>query len=233
MRPIVRGPIPAVDGQAMTFNNYSEAKKPLIERLGDYCSYCEMPCNEGPDVEHIQPKSLRPELERDWTNFVVSCVFCNTVKGSTPVVLEAYLWPDRDNTFRSFIYERDRAPEPSVELGSLIKFLARSTLDLVGLNREPGNPRLTKNDRRWQKRKDAWGRANLARDCLQSQPSEEMRTRVVLNATSTGFWSVWMTVFAPDPDMIRRLLNARNFPGPCVACFDQNLRPIAREGGLC
>ncbi len=215
----------------MVFNHYSEARTPLMERLGDYCSYCELPCNEGPDVEHVQPKSLQPDLERDWTNLLLSCVFCNSTKGKQAVALNDYLWPDRDNTFSAFTYERDRAPKPSVRLDPLLGTKATATLELLGLEREPGHPLLTKNDRRWSKRKDAWDKAARARSYLESQPSEQMRAIIVDMALSTGFWSVWMTVFAEDRDMLRRFLSC--FPGTWVKCFDADFRPQRRHGGLC
>jgi hypothetical protein len=51
MRPVIRGAIPLDKGQPLVFTDYKQARDPLTRRLGDYCSYCEMPCNEGPDVE--------------------------------------------------------------------------------------------------------------------------------------------------------------------------------------
>src|SRR5438105_10975821 len=57
MRPVIRGAIPLDgNGQPLVFTDYKEARDPLIARLGDYCSYCEMPCSEGPDVERVRPK---------------------------------------------------------------------------------------------------------------------------------------------------------------------------------
>ena len=234
MRPIVRGTAPDHNGQQIVFLKYSNARKPLVARLGDYCSYCELPCNEGPAVEHVQPKSLRPHLELSWDNFLLGCCFCNSIKGSTPIVLDDFLWPDRDNTFQAFVYERDRAPQPDPKLSPAGRALAKSSLKLTGLDREPGHPELTPNDRRWSKRRDAWGRAWEARNRLDVQPAgsdEALRQQIVDTAAATGFWSVWMTEFAADQDMRRRLLDVQHFPGTCCNCFNSAKEPISRSGG--
>ena len=61
-------------------------------------------------VERIQPKKTRgctqidSQREMDWNNFLLACPNCNSTKGNTDVVLDDYLWPDRDNTFRALKY---------------------------------------------------------------------------------------------------------------------------------
>ena len=43
MRPIERGEIPTdAQGQPKVFRQYKHARRDLIDRLGEYCSYCEM-----------------------------------------------------------------------------------------------------------------------------------------------------------------------------------------------
>jgi hypothetical protein len=42
MRPLERGPCPLdATGQPLCFGTYQEFKPELMERLGEYCSYCE------------------------------------------------------------------------------------------------------------------------------------------------------------------------------------------------
>jgi hypothetical protein len=216
------------------FSDYKQARNPLVGRLGDYCSYCEMPCNEGPDVEHVRPKGGKgghPELELVWNNFLLGCIYCNTVKGDTPIHLGHYYWPDRDNTFRPFVYERDRAPQVAPEIKGQAKARARRTLELTGVDREPGHPDLTDRDTRWIKRREAWGKALHALDRLTKCPTPHMREQIVDTATSTGFFSVWMTVFAADADMRIRFINAFPGTGGIGECFDANTVPIQRAGG--
>ncbi|MCW7555679.1 hypothetical protein NX722_24235 [Endozoicomonas gorgoniicola] len=42
-------------------------------------------------------------------------------------------------------------------------------------------------------------------------------------------WSIWMTVFADDADMLNRLIQA--LPGAAQNCFDANGQPVTRPGG--
>jgi len=60
-----------------------------------------------------------------------------------------------------------------------------------------------------------------------------MREQIVLTATGHAYWSIWMTVFNDDPDMLQRLINA--FPGTCADCFDNatGYSHIARPVGQC
>jgi hypothetical protein len=59
--------------------------------------------------------------------------------------------------------------------------------------------------------------------------SEEMRRLIVITALGRGFWSVWMTVFASDPDMRRRFV--ASFAGTAMDCFDAEMNPVPRPGG--
>ena len=232
MRPVYRGDVPTdKDKCPIDFKEYGDARDYLIERIGDYCSYCESPLL-APAVEHIQPKSKEPALEKIWTNFLLACSFCNSVKKDKTIDagnLNNYFWADTDNTFRAFVYAKDRAPQVDISLNAINQQIARNTLELSGLDREPSHPLLTKKDRRWIKRKEAWGKAEAAKANLEEQPTEFMRRQIKDTATSTGFWSVWMTVFQDDTDMRSHLIDA--FQGTCKECFDQNIQPIKRAGG--
>ncbi len=232
MRPVHRGPVPEAGGIPRTYAAYGDARDDLFARLGDYCSYCEMRCHEGPAVEHVQPKrgkSGHPELELIWDNFLLGCPFCNSTKGDRQVVLSDCYWPDQDNTFRAFKYELDRAPQAADALSPAQQATAEKTLQLTGLDREPTHPKLTRKDRRWFKRREAWGIALLAFHDLQKEPSEAMRRQIVNVAMGVGFWSVWMTVFAGDADMKRRFVMA--FIGTALDCFDAEMNPVPRPGG--
>ncbi|MCX7086469.1 MAG: HNH endonuclease [Methylococcales bacterium] len=214
-----------------TFNQYQDARDALINRIGDYCSYCESPLL-APAVEHIQPKSKAPELAKTWNNFLLACCFCNSIKKDKMVNtsnLNGYFWADNDNTYRAFYYEKDRSPQVNSQLNTAHQLIAQNTLDLTGLDREPTHPKLTKKDRRWTKRNEAWGKAERAKANLHKSPSETLREQIIDTATSTGFWSVWMTVFAEDVDMRRHFIIA--FKGTCSTCFDNDTQPIKRPGG--
>ncbi|ASF45600.1 HNH endonuclease [Methylovulum psychrotolerans] len=232
MRPVCRGDVPTDEqGNPIGFKKYGDARDELIDRIGDYCCYCESPL-QTPAVEHIQPKSLEPILETTWSNFLLACQNCNSIKNDQPINannLHVYFWPDTDNTLRGFFYEKDCAPQIHAALTQEHQQIAGKTLALTGLDREPGHPKLSKQDRRWIKRKEAWGKAERAKLRLSIHTSQEMYGSIIDTATSTGFWSIWMSVFQDDHDMRRYLIQA--FTGTSVDCFDQDTQPVARPGG--
>lgn len=59
MRPVAKGQPPQAE-----YAQYRDALDDLAGRIGLFCSYCEQPIQHAPEVEHVQPKSLEPELER-------------------------------------------------------------------------------------------------------------------------------------------------------------------------
>lgn len=70
MRPVERGNAPTDhNGIAIEFKEYGDARDPLIARLGDYCSYCEVALHSSVHVEHVRPKSKHGGLEKIWANF--------------------------------------------------------------------------------------------------------------------------------------------------------------------
>lgn len=222
MRPVQRGECPQdQNGQEIKFAEYQQARRELIQRLGEYCSYCEMHLDASLAVEHVQPKKppgatvAMPERELDWGNFLLACTNCNSSKGDTDVVLADYLWPDRDDTFRALRYSEggvvDSAP-------GVHKARADLLIDLVGLRKQPDTAEAS--DRRWMNRREAWDRAVRAKDRLAICPTEytdHMREQIVETAQDKGFWSVWMTVFSDDPAMRDKLLQA--LPGTNSAFF--------------
>ena len=55
----------------------------LAEETFKKCAYCESVISHVsyPHVEHIRPKSARPDLVLEWTNLTLSCPKCNITKG--------------------------------------------------------------------------------------------------------------------------------------------------------
>jgi len=229
MRPVVRGEIPTdATGDPVTYADYKDARDDLIGRVGDYCSYCEVALHSQVDVEHVLPKSLHPTHALEWSNFLLACTNCNSIKGNTPVDLADFYWPDQDNTLRAFVYEPDEPPQV-LAAAHIDPNKARRTLELTGVDRVPGHPRFSDRDRRWLKRFEAWSVARQAAQFIQTADSAEMRSLAIEVALGRGFWSVWMQVFHDDQDMRRRLITA--FRGTAASCFDPQTQPIARVGG--
>ena len=97
MRSVDRGLWPTGDdGGRIPFPEYRHAKLPLIERIGEYCCYCERPGDLH--VEHVVPKNKAPELEMEWSNFLLGCVNCNSRKWNKNDSRDGYIWPDTDDT---------------------------------------------------------------------------------------------------------------------------------------
>lgn len=229
MRPVDRGSRPSdSDGKPVTFRNYQEAKPYLEGRLGEYCSYCERRQEASLAVEHIQPKSLHPELVLEWENFLLACSVCNSVKGDKDVILEDYLWPHKDNTSRAFLYRESGIIEISPDLSESRQRFARNTLKLVGLQKQfRSRNHLKRRDKRWIKREKAWRKASEASEILGKVDTREVRRLILQNALSEGYWSIWMEVFKNDAGMCRELIEA--FSGTCHKCFDEEGKPVPRQ----
>jgi hypothetical protein len=219
MRPVERGPCPsAVGGQSKQFDCYEDARPYLTDRLGAYCSFCEIRLPLGLAVEHIRHKVGNPSLEREWTNFLLACPNCNSTKGTkidTQADVDAHLWPHADRTFEAFEYDGG-VVRVANQLSNEFETRAHATAEMVGLFRRPGYGMTREqdnraSDRRWLERMEAWDDAIIARDDLHQCDTPEMRRQIVRSAQARGFWSVWMTVFADDPSMRDALCEA--FPG--------------------
>ena len=81
MRSVRRGEWPTGnDGNRTSFGSYRCAKDYLIQRIGEYCSYCER--RRGLDVEHVIPRSVAQDLETEWSNLLLACRNCNSRKSN-------------------------------------------------------------------------------------------------------------------------------------------------------
>lgn len=235
MRPVDRGHIPTDEsGNEMEFKTYQDARGKLIGRLGETCSYCEMHLDSGLAVEHIRPKKPDGvgediiERELDWYNFLLACPNCNSTKSNKDVVPDDYFWPDRDNTFRAFTYSEGGIITPSNELSAELQSKANATLKLTGLDKCPPNDSKA-SDRRWINRRETWDIATRTKGRISGNNDGDFRELIVNSMTSGGYWSIWMTVFRADSDMLQRFIKA--LPGTATDCFDHNGVPIQRRGG--
>ncbi len=222
MRPVTKGK------NEKDFSDYQWAKGDLTWELEYYCSYCEIVVQSGIHVEHVQPKIHHPELLREWDNFLLACTNCNSNKGTDDINLETHLWPHRDNTFRAFRYSEGGVIKVNPGLNAPQTDCAQNTLNLMGLEKREDNDR--KKDQRWFFRKRAWRKATDALKRLKRNDCESMREQIVDTAIAQGFWSVWMTVFKDEHDMLKEFI--KNFPGTCKECFDKNGSPIQRKDGI-
>ena len=94
-------------------------------------------------VEHVVPKSLQPDLETSWDNFLLGCTNCNSVKLAQPTNKTDFLWPDIDNTLAAFTYTEGGFVEVTSGISATLKRKAQKLAKLVGLDRHAatGHPR--------------------------------------------------------------------------------------------
>ena len=227
MRPVERGPAPR------PYAAYDDAIGDLVERLGRYCSYCERRLPVSLAVEHMAPKSFHDDREIDWSNFLLGCANCNSVKGDKDVADEDVLWPDRHNTMLAFAYVPGGFVEVGGALDEDLRRRADGLIELVGLDRHGarGWPRPTDKDGRWAQREETWALAERCRSRFESLVGSAEALDFVLDvARGYGFFSVWMAVFDRHPDARRALVEA--FPGTARSCFNAEGDPVSRPGSV-
>ncbi len=220
MRPVNKGKA------HKQYKNYKDARPDLAEKLGWYCSYCEMPVKNMIEVEHVIPTN-KGGNELDWKNFLLSCRYCNGVKLDRNTSRKGYFWPDTDNTFLAF--SQANLIEPNNQLTSLQKAIAQETIDLMGLNRYPGAiNKPTEADTRWRSRDETWGHAVRALDRWQKLPHPLMLQQIIDTAKGKGHFSIWMEVFKNEVKVKQALVNA--FTGTAKNCFVKG-NPVSRPRG--
>lgn len=232
MRPIERGPRPLnADGSPMTFSTYGNARRDLIDRMGQYCAYCNQKLPSSLAVEHVKPKSLEPDLELEWDNFLLACTNCNSIKGDTSINLNHFIWPDVHNTHLAFVYSSDGKVKVNPSLSAPLKIKALELLDLVGLQKYPNNP--TASDRRWLNRKDAFVKASTAlflyTQAAAKGAAGEVEQILGFLASENGFFSIWMQIFDAHPTVKKEIVNA--FIGT-ANCYDSDFKPVNRTAEL-
>lgn len=246
MRPVIRG------NNTKTFKDYKDARGDLINNLGEYCSYCETRLSASLAVEHILPKSQFPDEEKNWENFCLACTNCNSIKkwsierkwenswqhlhltSAKIAARSEFYWIDHDNTFRIAKYTQGGIVKVNNSLDIEEQKVAQATIEMVGLDKVP-NPDPQMKDRRWMNRKEAWEKAERSlsnlRKCNNTDKNslEAIQDAIVEQAVAKGFFSVWMTVFKDEPDMLKRFISA--FPGTSGDSFDVQGKAIPRPQG--
>ena len=217
-----------------SIKEYQDAIPFQENRIGLYCSYCEMSIKHVPEVEHKVSKSLGGELTA-WKNLLLGCKYCNTRKKDkvTPQDKNQYFWPDEDNTAIAYTYE-DGYPKVNKEYlqeldptGNLYK-KAVNTYKVVGLGNDP-TKKIGEKDRRFFNRNSTYYRALdslKSRKNLKEAPDlwkEDMKKQILMTATAEGFFSVWLTVFSEEPELCNALIE--RFPGTRKECYDESGRP--------
>lgn len=245
MRPVLKllpGAYPMPDGTSIdvldSYDNYRDAKPALAYNLGMFCSYCEDAYHQLRDlhVEHVQPKGyeengikIYAHLEKDWSNFLLSCATCNGAdnKGTKNVVFGECHLPHRNNTFKSLVYKAGGVVEVNPLLTGDAYSHARNLLDLVGLGKSPATS--CPGDTRYKKRTADWDLACKYR--IKFDAGKIGIDTIVDIVKARGGWSIWFTVFCGCDNVRKALLD---LPGTAKQFFDagNHYEPLDRNPGV-
>lgn len=232
MRPVDKGSSSPYEKNKV----YQDALTYLEERIGLYCSYCEMPIKHVPEVEHIVAKSRGGDLTA-WSNLLLACKYCNTRKLAevTPETKEDYLWSDEYNTAIGYTYYNGFPQINESELRKLditgeIYKKAKNLYDLVSLDHiKDKNEKKKTRDRRFIERTATYYRAIDSLEGWQESKSapkpfrENLKKQIVMTVGAEGFFSVWLTVFSEEPEICNALIES--FPGTRKECYDESGTP--------
>ena len=225
MRPVDKGTPPK------EYKNYNDARNDLAERIGYYCSYCEMKVYNSIEVEHILPQN-KGGKPVDWNNLLLSCKYCNTIKSDHNNNISDYFWPDRDNTDLVFDYDEINVIYPKSLNNNRLTIIADATIKLMGLDRSPANKNQpTPSDTRWRSRKEAWDIANRSLEQWKEYSIKELAVLIANCALLSGHYSIWCKVFENETMVLNQIDNAY-YTKKMFKKFDSNNNRIIRLNGL-
>jgi hypothetical protein len=219
MRPVEKFGCPQIKGRNKVYKQHSLARVDLENNLGYYCSYCEV-FSSDLEVEHVISQHQDSALKCSWDNFLLACGRCNgrDNKASKAVDINATHFPHRNNTFLSFTYQEGGYVSVNPLLEGASAVAAEKLLNLVGLDKFPGNIKYVKhnaNDTRWNHRRVAW---ELAVKYLPDFESGRLNAEDIVSfARQRGFFSVWYAVYH-EHKSVRELL-IQSFPGTAISCL--------------
>ncbi len=233
MRPLDKGPCPTDEtGDPIFVHQYTLWRKRLIDRIGYYCVYCNMPLSHSLQVEHVVPKNPPAGYTSGnplgWENMLLACGPCNNAKGNTPVDVNDYYFPENNNTLLPFQIcihpeHADAAVVQQAEgLESFQQTKAEDTIALLGLANIDRRENIV--DIRWLKRREAFVVVESAFTLYQDAKAVGHAHLASLSmaqwAKGIGFFGLWFEKFRNEPEVMQALLNPDILPGTAQDCFD-------------
>ncbi len=217
----------------MVVARYQDWRNHLVQRIGYYCAYCNMPLSHSLQVEHVVPRNppdgVVPGALLDWENLLLACGPCNHAKGNAPTDSTTYYLPESHNTHLPFAVdlspvERRAIVVPQSEnLNQNQIEKARRTIDLLALDAIDNRAAVV--DLRSEKRHQA----SIAVECakflfdlaIQNGADPSLAAEKVARlAAPIGFFSLWYEAFTEDALVMQRLMDLAIIPGTAIACFD-------------
>lgn len=234
MRPIDKGETPKRNGQDIVVKDYGDWRAHLIERIGYYCVYCNMPLSHSLNIEHVVAKAPREGQPAGdflaWENMLLACGPCNSAKGNKPTDLDSLYLPEYNNTLLPFeavdhpVNPNAAKVIPKDGLSKSQRQRAVNTIDLLWLDVIDNRAKVV--DIRWRKRKGAMLAINAAYSLYSqikaSSPDlvPKASEYIARNAAEIGFFGIWFSVFEQEPAVIEKLLDSEIIPGTAKECFD-------------
>ncbi len=169
MRPINRGSVPLVNGIPRVVMDYKDWRKALIDRIGPYCCYCNMPLNDALQVEHVIAQDIDPALALSWDNMLLACGPCNRSKSAKPCPPTTHYLPQFHNTHLAFVASaisvHPRVPNASAIFltyrgAPALAANANNTIQLCKLDQDTTRNIQQATDLRWKFRFDAFVNAS-------------------------------------------------------------------------
>lgn len=216
MRPIDKGSVPTDEhGDPKTFSDYRKWRLDLINRIGNYCAYCNMPLYHSLNVEHVVPKKPQKGQPKGdplaWENLLLACGPCNFAKGNKPVH-DVFL-PEKDNALlylkTGFKDSKHLLIYPAKNLSPNLLQKAENTIALFRW--QDANSRNDIVDLRSLERSKARSIAELAlRKYIQiNEEDKPYAVELIAQlAAAKGFFIVWFEVFEEVTEVLKALVQA-------------------------
>lgn len=240
MRPLDKGscPIDPATGRNKVVTDYDQWRADLIERIGFYCAYCNMPLSHNLQVEHVIPKVPMPGqpvgLRLAWTNMLLACGPCNRAKDNKPMLAATHFLPEDHNTY---LYFETFVPHPDPDAAivrpktGLVNPELKQAQDTVGLLKLDNIDRRSDVvDIRWMRRFAALQTIKACRDIF--DVAKRSRTynenaaaeNLAIMSASVGFFSLWYDAFADEPKVMEKLIHPNFVPGTVQHYFAAYLK---------
>lgn len=237
MRPIDKGAVPIKNGAPKTVSDYKDWRRDLIDRIGNYCCFCNMVLNDSPQVEHVIAQDIDPALATDWNNMLLACGPCNRTKSNQACPPTTHYLPQFHNTHLAFSYTvtaHPTASEPAAFVAwrglPALQMNAENTISLCDLDKDTTKKLPQATDLRWKYRCEVHAYATLWKDSWINGGhtlGQRFIDLLITAVAGKGFWSIWFDAFGDVPAVRQALV--QQFPGTAANCFDADYFPISRN----
>jgi len=232
LRPVNKG-----DSPYKSIKKYQEAIPYLEDKIGNFCSYCELIIDHVPEVEHKAAKSKEGNLT-DWGNLLIACKYCNSRKNDNigKANKSDWIFPDENNTLLAFRYDNGMVKVNNEYLSNVdsnLRDKAQNMIDILQLNNIPDN-RFKIRDKRVKLRLEVLSVANESLlDWLEVKSSNNLKSisiqknNIIKLALKSGFFSIWFMIFKDEVEIKEKLIHS--FIGTDTICFNEKMETVPKN----